>query len=147
MSQARYKLNKIDVFGFLHDVYVAITDRMTSEELKGSWRDIRNEIMTDFQNKLTDDFSRWNFYIFYVVDDLDSLDGGLRYMIEHDTVSSRKILIDGKDTKDDENPYEAVVKKYINYDIVPAHKVEYEIKPFEKSKNVVDLINLIRYEN
>ena len=39
------------------------------------------------------------------------------------------------------------MKKYINYDIVPAHKVDNEIKPFVKSKNVIDLIKLIRYEN
>lgn len=147
MSQTRYELKNIDVFGFSHDVYVAITNRMTSEELKSCWRDIRNEIMTEFQNKLTDDFSRWNFYVFYVVNDLNTLNGSLRYMIEHDTVSSRKILIDGRDTKDDENSYEAVVKKYISYDILPAHKVDNEIKPFEKSEDVMDLIKFIRDEN
>lgn len=147
MSQARYKLKNIAVFGFSHDVYVAITDRMTPEELQSCWRDIRNEIMTEFQDKLTDDFSRWNFYVFYVVDDLNTLNGSLRYMIEHDTVSSRKILIDGRDTKDDENSYEAVVKKYISYDILPAHKVDNEIKPFEKSEDVMDLIKFVRDEN
>lgn len=29
MNQARYRLKNIDVFGFAHDVYVVITDRMT----------------------------------------------------------------------------------------------------------------------
>lgn len=144
MSQARYKLKNIDVFGFSHDVYVAITNCMTSEELQGCWRDIRNEIMTKFQDKLTDDFSRWNVYVFYVVDDLNTLNGSLRYMIEHDTVSSRKILIDGRDIKDDKNPYETVVKKYISYDILPAHKVDNEIKPFEKSEDVMDLIKVYK---
>lgn len=147
MSQTRYELKNIDVFGLSHDVYVAITNRMTSEELKSCWRDIRNEIMTEFQNELTDDFSRWNFYVFYVVNDLNTLNGSLRYMIEHDTVSSRKILIDGRDTKDDENSYEAVVKKYISYDILSAHKVDNEIKPFEKSEDVMDIIKFIRDEN
>ena len=144
MNQARYRLKNIDVFGFAHDVYVAITDRMTPEELQDCWRDIRNEIMTEFQDKLTDDFSRWNVYVFYVVDDLNTLNGSLRYMIEHDTVSSRKILIDGRDIKDNENPYETVVKKYISYDILPAHKVDNEIKPFEKSEYVMDLIKVYK---
>lgn len=144
MNQARYRLKNIDMFGFAHDVYVVITDRMTPEELQGCWRDIRNEIMTEFQDKLTDDFSRWNVYVFYVVDDLNTLNGSLRYMIEHDTVSSRKILIDGRDIKDNENPYETVVKKYISYDILPAHKVDNEIKPFEKSEDVMDLIKVYK---
>ena len=34
MNQARYRLKNIDVFGFAHDVYVVITDRMTPEELQ-----------------------------------------------------------------------------------------------------------------
>ena len=65
-------------------------------------------------------------------------------MIDHDTVSSRKILIDGRDIKDNENPYETVVKKYISYDILPAHKVDNEINPFEKSEDVMDLIKVYK---
>lgn len=140
----RYKLDNIDVFEVAHSICVAITDCMTSEELKNYWKEIRNEIMMKYQNSLTDDFSRWNFYIFYVVDNLDSLDGSLRYIVEHDTVSSRKILIDTKEIKDDGSIYDIVINKYINYNIIPVNIQSEGIESFERSEDVVELINTFK---
>lgn len=144
MNEMRYKLDNIDVFEVAHSICVAITDCMTSEELKHYWKEIRNEIMMKYQNSLTDDFSRWNFYIFYVVDNLDSLDGSLRYIVEHDTVSSRKILIDTKEIKDDGSIYDIVINKYINYNIIPVNIQSEGIESFERSEDVVELINTFK---
>lgn len=144
MNEMRYKLDNIDVFEVAHSICVAITDCMTSEELKNYWKEIRNEIMMKYQNSLTDDFSRWNFYIFYVVDNLDSLDGSLRYIVEHDTVSSRKILIDTKEIKDDGSIYDIVINKYINYNIIPVNIQSEGIESFERSEDVVELINTFK---
>ena len=144
MNEMRYKLDNIDVFEVAHSICVAITDCMTSEELKNYWKEIRNEIMMKYQNSLTDDFSRWNFYIFYVVDNLDTLDGSLRYIVEHDTVSSRKILIDKKEIKDGGSTYDIVVRKYINYNIIPVNIQSEGIESFERSEDVVELINTFK---
>ena len=100
--------------------------------------------MMKYQNSLTDDFSRWNFYIFYVVDNLDTLDGSLRYIVEHDTVSSRKILIDKKEIKDGGSTYDIVVRKYINYNIIPVNIQSEEIESFDKSEDAVILINTFK---
>ena len=91
-----------------------------------------------------DAFSRWNFYIFYVVDNLDTLDGSLRYIVEHDTVSSRKILIDKKEIKDGGSTYDIVVRKYINYNIIPVNIQSEEIESFDKSEDAVILINTFK---
>lgn len=144
MNEMRYKIDNIDVFKVAHSICVAITDCMTSEELKNYWKEIRNEIMMKYQNFLTDDFSRWNLYIFYVVDNLDTLDGSLRYIVEHDTVSSRKILIDKKEIKDGGSTYDIVVRKYINYNIIPVNIQSEEIESFDKSEDAVILINTFK---
>ena len=144
MNEMRYKIDNIDVFKVAHSICVVITDCMTSEELKNYWKGIRNEIMMKYQNSLTDDFSRWNFYIFYVVDNLDTLDGSLRYIVEHDTVSSRKILIDKKEIKDGGSTYDIVVRKYINYNIIPVNIQSEEIESFDKSEDAVILINTFK---
>lgn len=112
-----------------------------------SWRDIRNEVMMSWQEKITDDFSRWNFYVFYVVDDLDKLDGSLRYQIEHDTVSSRKILVDNRDHVKMADLYKTVVGKYINYDVTEGEEEDDDIHPFDKSDEVIQLIKDIQNEN
>ena len=147
MRLEKFEMIKKDVFGFSHDLYIAITVPMAQEELAESWRDIRNEVMMSWQEKITDDFSRWNFYVFYVVDDLDKLDGSLRYQIEHDTVSSRKILVDNRDNVKMADLYKTVVGKYINYDVTEGEEEEEEIHPFGKSNEVVQLIKNIKDEN
>ena len=147
MIQEKFEMISKDVFGFSHNLYIAITAPMTQQELADNWRDIRNEIMTKWQDTITDDFSRWNFYLFYVVDKLDKLDGSLRYQIEHDMVSSRKILVDRNDCAKDADLYETVVRKYINYDVTEEEGENEEIHPFGKSAEVTQLIKNIKDEN
>lgn len=147
MRLEKFEMIKKDVFGFSHDLYIAITAPMGQEELAESWRDIRNEVMMSWQEKITDDFSRWNFYVFYVVDDLDKLDGSLRYQIEHDTVSSRKILVDNRDNVKMADLYKTVVGKYINYDVTEGEEEDVDIHPFDKSDEVIQLIKDIKNEN
>lgn len=147
MRLEKFEMIKKDVFGFSHDLYIAITAPMGQEELAESWRDIRNEVMMRWQENITDDFSRWNFYVFYVVDDLDKLDGSLRYQIEHDMVSSRKILVDNRDNVKMADLYKAVVGKYINYDVTEGEEEDDDIHPFDKSDEVIQLIKDIQNEN
>lgn len=144
MRLEKFEMINKDVFGFSHDLYIAITVPMGQEELAESWRDIRNEVMMSWQEKITDDFSRWNFYVFYVVDDLDKLDGSLRYQIEHDTVSSRKILVDNRDNVKMADLYKTVVGKYINYDVTEGEEEDDDIHPFDKSDEVIQLIKDIK---
>lgn len=147
MRLEKFEMINKDVFGLSHDLYIAITAPMGQEELAESWRDIRNEVMMSWQEKITDDFSRWNFYVFYVVDDLDKLDGRLRYQIEHDTVSSRKILVDNRDHVKMADLYKTVVGKYINYDVTEGEEEDDDIHPFDKSDEVIQLIKDIKNEN
>lgn len=147
MRQEKFEMINKDVFGFSHDLYIAITTSLSHDELAESWRDIRNEVMTKWQDTITDDFSRWNFYLFYVVENLDKLDGSLRYQIEHDMVSSRKILVDRSDYVKDADLYETVVRKYINYDVTEGENEDEDIHPFGKSDEVVQLLKKIKDEN
>lgn len=51
MRLEKFEMIKKDVFGFSHDLYIAITAPMAQEELAESWRDIRNEVMMSWQEK------------------------------------------------------------------------------------------------
>ncbi|MGV3685106.1 MAG: ABC-three component system middle component 1 [Daejeonella sp.] len=65
-----------------------------SEEgnLESNWRKISNAIAVYFQSKLKDEFGKWNTYIFYLSD--SPVNRVLKYKIENDTFSSRKILVE-----------------------------------------------------
>lgn len=76
--------------GIAHAFFINIEDL----SFVGSWKVMRNFIAIEFQNKLLNEFERWNIYLFYIVN--SSIGEDLKYQIENDTFSCRKIVIEGK---------------------------------------------------
>lgn len=109
------KIEKLDVFGVNANILVCVTDCMSEDELRAQWRNIRNNLAENYQMDDIDDFERWNFYLFYVVKDKRELSRSLKYEIEHDTISSRKIIV----SKDElvEEDIESLISSYIKYNI------------------------------
>lgn len=63
------------------------------QELEQNWTKIADFIAIDFQTKLTQEYQIWNIYILYIT--ANGLSRELKYKIENDTFSSRKIVIEG----------------------------------------------------
>lgn len=108
-----FKSYKKDVFDVHSNIDVFITNVLTEKDLSERWKDIRN-LVARKQFELEDDFERWNFYLFYVVD-TPKVDLSLKYEIEHDTISSRKMVIASAEVSDE--LYDKLVREYIRYDI------------------------------
>lgn len=94
--------------GLVHCFFVNIPSEIT---LKGAWVEISNFIAIKFQNKLGNEFERWNVYLFYRIENMVGRD--LHYLIENDTFSSRKILIDKRQSKS-----EVINEHILNKDMV-----------------------------
>ena len=62
------------------------------EELKNEWNNVSNAIAVHFQTGLKTEFEIWNLYLLYRCN--FEVPKGIRYKIENDTISSRKIIID-----------------------------------------------------
>ena len=107
------EVKKQDVFGINANVLVCVTDCMSEEELRVKWRKIRNSIAEKYQLEDIDDFERWNFYLFYVVNDKRKLNRSLKYEIEHDTISSRKIIVSKSEFED----ISMLISLFIKYEI------------------------------
>ena len=88
---------------------------MDEEELRNRWREFRNKLADEYQTESIDEFERWNFYLFYVVEDKNTIDRSLKHEIEHDTISSRKIIVSRKEVADDEG--KRLVTSYIKFEI------------------------------
>lgn len=130
-------VKSFDSFDVRSKILVCVTKCLTEDELRETWRNYRNDFAVEFQTDDIDEFERWNFYLFYVVDNKNAIDRSLKYEIEHDTISSRKIVV-SKDELQDENG-ESLVMRYIKYDI---GQVKASTKPplFMCDKNVEKLI-------
>lgn len=130
-------VKSFDSFDVRSKILVCVTKCLTEDELRETWRNYRNDFAIEFQTDDIDEFERWNFYLFYVVDDKNAIDRSLKYEIEHDTISSRKIVV-SKDELQDENG-ESLVMRYIKYDIGQV-KACTEPPMFMCDKNVEKLI-------
>ena len=106
-------VKSFDSFDVRSKILVCVTKCLTEDELRETWRNYRNEFAVEYQTDDIDEFERWNFYLFYVVDNKNAIDRNLKYEIEHDTISSRKIVV-SKDELQDENG-ESLVTRYIKY--------------------------------
>ena len=108
-------VKSFDSFDVRSKILVCVTKCLTEDELRETWRNYRNDFAVEYQTDDIDEFERWNFYLFYIVDNKYAIDRNLKYEIEHDTISSRKIVV-SKDELQDENG-ESLVMRYIKYDI------------------------------
>lgn len=109
------EIKELDIFDIGVNVLLCVTECMSKDALRNRWIDIRDELASEWQMRNLDDFERWNFYLFYVVEDKSKIDRSLKYKIEHDTVSSRKLIINHDEFAD--GNYDALISSYIKYDI------------------------------
>lgn len=93
--------------GIAHTFFVRHGNEQTIEQ---SWSRISNFIALNYQKSIPDDFGKWNTYLFVIVNAQINTD--LKYKIENDTFSSRKIVVEG-----DSNHDEIVNKHILNNDL------------------------------
>lgn len=132
-----------DSFGIGKNILLCTTKCMSEDELRNTWRNIRNYVATKYQIQDIDEFMRWNFYIFYIVEDKNAIDRSLKYEIEHDTISSRKIVVNNNEFEGEVSNLE---KKYIHFDfdnILDNSKMPL----FQKDSRVVSILKSVNNED
>jgi len=98
LSHRAIKLNE----GLIHAFFI---ESASKDYLETNWRRFSNFIALNIQNDFQNDFERWNLYIFFLTAHKTSNE--LKYQIENDTFSSRKIVIDYKTNQD------SIISKHI----------------------------------
>ena len=73
-------------FDIEQPIVVAVTPLLTEDELRENWIKYRDLLMEKQVNEISD-FMRWNFYIFYVVEDKTKINRSLKYEVEHNTIA------------------------------------------------------------
>lgn len=75
--------------GCTHGIFVTIP---SENFLSENWVTIGNIVAIHYQKDLASSFDKWNIYLFYLVSEPKLISYDLRYNIENDTFSSRKII-------------------------------------------------------
>lgn len=89
--------------GRAHCIFIKIRDEKILSE---NWKGIANSVALNYQNYLQTSFEKWNIYLFYLMSEaLEDLN--LKYTIENNTFSSRKIIEDASLSA------EVLIKKHV----------------------------------
>lgn len=83
-----FTYRKIEYGGSVSVFFVYIADEIS---LKENWESISVFIASGYQATMADEFNVWNIYLFFVLREVVSNE--LKYQIENDTFSSRKIIV------------------------------------------------------
>lgn len=112
-------------FNIEQPIVVAVTPLLTEDELHEKWISYRDLLMEEQVNEISD-FTRWNFYLFYVVEDKTKINRSLKYEVEHNTISSRKIIVNEKEYGGDVS---SLIAHYIQFEIQHRNE-DAEAEPF-----------------
>lgn len=122
--------NQVLTIGNEAKIYLFFISFENEAEIKDKWTTIRNFIAFEIQSTITDDFSKWNFYLFFRIK--KTLEKELKYQIENDTFSSRKIVVD---FKSDIN--QVIQDHIINSDLEIQKPVAREVPVANFEKNII----------
>ncbi len=120
--------------GALHTFYISLE---TEEALADNWENIRNMIAVYFQTHLEIEFARWNLYLFFITPMIVNRD--LKHKVEHDTVSSRKIVVDQHPKQDDASFHKILFCDHISNANLNLDSPQSNIPAFRKDR-VLSLI-------
>lgn len=81
----RNELGKYHIY-----IFSVMLDKV--EELNFLWEKLTNDLAVNFQSKLEENIELWNVYVVFFVK--EKVDKTLKYTIQQDLYSSRKIVID-----------------------------------------------------
>lgn len=112
--------------------------------LDETWEKIRNMIGVYFQSKLESEFDIWNIYLFYITSGVTK---ELKHRIEHDTISSRKIVVN-----EQKEMSGSVFKVYlieehitnINLNVNRSSKVSAKFLKNKNFSGIIDKIDLVK---
>lgn len=112
------------------------------DALKKHWKDFNSHIAIEFNTSIKDEYSRWNFYIFYFSD--MEVPKSVKYEIENNKFSSRKIVIENcKSISDTE--IENIISEHITNDRIQIKLESKQISTFNKNTfiaNILDKLSL-----
>lgn len=138
--KVEFHLMSTNYGGQIHAFFIKIG---TVDMLELSWEGIRNTIGVYFQSKLESDFSVWNIYLFFIIP--QPLSKSLKHKIEHDIISSRKIVIDGNNKMNDKDFYTFLFEEHIsNNNLIISVGTEI-VNQFKKDNTISQLVDAIDF--
>ena len=131
-----FEYREINFGGIIPAFFINIKDE---QNLTNQWKAITEFIAVYFQSSLRNEFSVWNIYLFFILE--QEIKDDIKYIIENDTFSSRKIIIYPR------HDIESLIQQHIkNDDTVISSIHDFEDTPFQPNSDIWEILNGISYK-
>jgi hypothetical protein len=110
-------------------------------DLENNWKDFNSQIINDIVLNLIEEYSRWNLYVFYFSD--IEVPKSLKYEIENNKFSSRKILIEN--CKSITNTFITnVISEHITNDNIQINADSKQTSTFKKNASLAKIVDKLK---
>ncbi|MEG0930838.1 ABC-three component system middle component 1 [Algoriella sp.] len=131
-----FEYSEINFGGIIPTFFINIKDE---ENLTNKWKAITEFIAVHFQSSLRNEFSVWNIYLFFILE--QEIKDDLKYIIENDTFSSRKIIIYPN------QDVEIIIQEHIKNDDIKIQSImDFVENQFQPNLNIWKILNEIPYK-
>lgn len=132
-SDISFEYKEINFGGIIPSFFISLNNE---ETLRNHWKAISEFIAIHFQSSLRNEFSIWNIYLFFILK--QEVKDDLKYIIENDTFSSRKIIIFSN------QKIESIIQEHIKNDDTKIKLiVGFEDTPFQPNSDLWKILNEI----
>ncbi|ABG57333.1 ABC-three component system middle component 1 [Cytophaga hutchinsonii] len=107
-------------------------------KLNSQWKEFNSYLTAKFIPTVKDDYSKWNFYVFYFSNNI--VNKSLKYEIENNKFSSRKIVIDNCESIT-ATEINNVISEHITNDKIQINVENKEISTFNKNASLANILD------
>ncbi len=100
-------------------------------DLEKYWKEFNSFITAEYLTKLKNDFSKWNSYVFYLIE--NTVEKPLKYEIENNKFSTRKIVIESINQAVDDNTIKSILSEHIINDNIEFNVESKNVESFSKN--------------
>lgn len=135
-SDIAFEYREINFGGIIPAFFINIKNE---EKLATQWKAITEFMAIHFQSSLRNEFSLWNIYLFFILE--NEVKDDLKYTIENDTFSSRKIII---------TPFQdidLIINEHIKNDNIDIQSSIVPEEPlFQANQDIWDILKDVTYK-
>lgn len=122
------------------EVIVCIVKFKDDTILKNQWKEFNSYLTAKFIPSVKNDYSRWNFYVFYFSN--NTLGKALKYEIENNKFSSRKIVIENNKSIT-KKEIEEVIAEHITNDNIEIIVENKKTPTFKKNATLARILEKV----
>lgn len=119
------------VFG--SDIPVILVQFHHVKDVERYWKEFNSLVTAEYLTELTEEFSKWNSYIFFIT---KALSKALKYEIENNKFSTRKIVIELENPQVDDDLISNIISEHIVNDNIKFDVKRKDIGDFPKNKMI-----------